>query len=111
AARILDVTADQRELVRLHLVRIELEVELHAAVDQLGELGADPRVRQGDADLDFLRVRSRDAEGERGDGDRDDALHHEQVPPEGATLAEILGQESETVPADRSARRKVRSVR
>ena len=41
----------------------------------------------------------------------DDAFHHEQVPPEGSTLAEILGQESETVQAERTARREPWSVR
>src|SRR5207245_8459095 len=81
-ARILHVAPDQRDLVRLHLGGFELEVELHPTIDQLGELGAYAGVRQGDADLDFLRVRSGDAEGERDGGDRKGALDHESFPPE-----------------------------
>src|SRR5439155_701926 len=84
AARILHIAPDHRDLVRLHLVGVELEVELHPAVDQLSEFGADARVRQGDADLHFLRVRRGEAEGERDGGDRNDALDHESLPPEGS---------------------------
>ena len=56
AARVLGVALDQRDLVGLHLVGVELEIDLHAAVDQLRELGADAGVRQVDAHLHLLRV-------------------------------------------------------
>ena len=56
AARVLDVALDQLERVRLDRVGIELEVLLHAAVDLLGELGADAGIRQVDADLHLLRM-------------------------------------------------------
>ena len=54
AARVLGVALDQRDLVGLHLVGVELEILLDAAVDQLGELGADSGVGQHHPDLDLL---------------------------------------------------------
>jgi hypothetical protein len=75
AAGILHVAPDQRDLVRRHLVGVELEVELHAAINLLRELGADARVRQVDADLHLLGLGPRGRHDEHG-GYRDDPLHH-----------------------------------
>jgi hypothetical protein len=72
---------DQRDLVGLHLVGIELQVELHTAVDELRELGADPGVRQVDADLHLLGVRQGGGHDECDDDGDDDSLHHARVPP------------------------------
>jgi hypothetical protein len=66
---------DQRDLVGLHLVGIELEVELHPTVHQLGELGADTGVRQVDAHLYLLCFGPRGNHGKRGRY-RDDLLDH-----------------------------------
>src|SRR5262249_9833675 len=101
AARVLHVALDQRDLVRLYLVGVELQIELHAAVDQLGELGADTGVRQVDADLHLLRVRQGGGHGERSDSDGDDSLHHVESPsPEGSN------RESESQTAGANTRAK-----
>ena len=52
---ILHVALDDRDLVALH--RIELEILLHPAVDLLRQLGANAGIRQIDADPDLLCLR------------------------------------------------------
>ena len=89
AARVLDVALDQLDLVGLDLVGVELEILLHAAVDLLGELGADAGERRNDADLDLLRLGQRGRHGKRGRR-RENAFDHrtssqrwcEPAPPE-----------------------------
>ena len=71
------VALDEVDLVGLHLVGIELEILLHAAVDLLPEFGADAGERQDDADLDLLRLSRAGRKGKRGDG-RNHSLGHEQ---------------------------------
>jgi hypothetical protein len=49
---------------------MKLQVQVHAAIDLLGEFGADAGVRQDDADLDFLSY------GETGSGSHDSGRHN-----------------------------------
>ena len=55
AVRRLGIALHQRDRIGLHLISIELEIKLHAALDLLGKLGADAGKRQNDADFHFLR--------------------------------------------------------
>jgi hypothetical protein len=81
AARVLHVALDQRDLVGAHLVGVELEVQLHAPIDELAELGTDARERQGDAHLHFLGLGPAGGQGQRGE-DGDHALEHVRFPPQ-----------------------------
>ena len=53
--RQLRVALDERDRIGFHLVGIELEILLHAAVHLLSKFGTDTRIGQNDADFHFLR--------------------------------------------------------